>query len=125
MKRTKFETGGIIGASNNIIDTFQLDESKFCKKYEYIPNIQYLSKIINNDWNRKNISFLGFVHSHLHNSKLSYEDIKYAREIIKANEKISEILLGVVDLSCVEDRIDMYAVEEKEVIECVTKIIVL
>lgn len=100
LKKYRYETGGIIGIDENgIISVFQFDNIQNPKMYEYYPNTVFLNKIINSEWKEKNIKFAGFVHSHLHNCKISPNDIEYARLIIKSNICIENILIGILDLS--------------------------
>ena len=76
------ESGGILGGKKNIITEFCFDRE--CTKYEYIPDIINVNKIIE-EWNKQDIDFMGFVHSHKDNCNLSYADIEYARKIISVN----------------------------------------
>lgn len=100
LKYYRYETGGIIGADENgVISAFQFDNIQNPKMYEYYPNTDFLNRVINREWKEKNITFAGFIHSHLHNCKISQDDIKYARLILKSNTYINNILIGILDLS--------------------------
>ena len=100
MKRYRYETGGIIGVNKEgVISAFQFDETYSSNPFEYYPNVVFLNQVINEEWANENIEFVGFVHSHLHNCKISQDDIKYARLILKSNTNINNILIGILDLS--------------------------
>ena len=59
----------------------------------------FLDNIINNEWAKSDINFIGFVHSHLNNAVLSPQDIKYALKILAENDSIKEIVIGVINLN--------------------------
>ena len=100
LKRYHYETGGIVGIDENgVISEFQFDDIQNPKMYEYWPNIKFLNRVINKEWKENNITFGGFIHSHLHNCEISQNDIKYARSILESNTNINNILIGVLDLS--------------------------
>jgi len=99
LRKYPYETGGIIGTDERgVITAFQFDNIQNMSLYEYCPNTEFLNKVINDRWDKKNIKFIGFVHSHLHNSECSPQDVEYARQILKANRQINSILLGIVSL---------------------------
>ena len=114
LKRFQFETGGIIGANEHgVISVFQFDDIKKPRYYEYYPNINFLNKIINEEWQSNKITFAGFVHSHLHNSEISKQDIEYARQIIESNIFLKYILIGIVDLSVEKNKIQWTVVNKE------------
>ena len=59
----------------------------------YCPNVRFLNNVINDNWKQVNIEFVGFVHSHLNNSEISQQDIKYMRNVLAANECINYAIL--------------------------------
>lgn len=100
LKKYHYETGGIIGTDENgVISAFQFDKITAPRLYEYCPNTMFLDNIINNEWAKSDINFIGFVHSHLNNAVLSPQDIKYARKILAENDSIKEIVIGVINLN--------------------------
>ena len=105
-----YETGGIIGLSNNTIVEFEFDAYSPHEQYEYYPTTDFFEEIINKEWRSKNISFIGIVHSHKHNNRISVQDISYCREIIKANDEIEELIIGVLDLSDEDHRLKWFSV---------------
>ena len=112
IKCYNYETGGIIGINENgIISSFQFDETPSSNPFEYCPNVDFLNQVINEKWAKENIEFIGFVHSHLNNSEISQQDIKYARQILANNKYLDFILLGIVDLSKKSNFICWYNIE--------------
>ena len=112
LKRYHYETGGIIGTNENgVVSMFQFDYIQNPNFYEYYPNIKFLNRVINEEWKNKSISFVGFVHSHLHNCEISKQDIEYARHILANNKSYNTIILGIVDLSKKSDFICWYSIE--------------
>ena len=100
IRKYNYETGGIIGINESgIISAFQFDETYSSNPFEYSPNVDFLNQVINEEWANENIEFIGFVHSHLNNSEISQQDIKYARQILANNKYLDVILLGIVNLS--------------------------
>ena len=100
LSRYPYETGGIVGANENgIITTFQFDKTHTSSLFEYCPNIEFLNQVINENWTKQNIEFVGFVHSHPHNGCISKKDIEYAKQILRENRELDSILIGVFDLS--------------------------
>lgn len=99
LRKYPYETGGIIGTDERgVITAFQFDKIQNMALYEYCPNTEFLNKVINGRWNKRNINFIGFVHSHLHNSECSRQDVEYARQILKTNKHINSLLLGIFNL---------------------------
>lgn len=115
MKQYNYETGGIIGVNERgVITTFQFDKTHSFSPFEYCPNVDFLNHVINGKWANENIEFVGFVHSHLHNSEISQQDIDYAKQILKANKSLNNILIGIVDLSKTVDDLKWNSVYLKE-----------
>lgn len=95
------ETGGIIGGYNDEITCFVFDDEPIeSSVLTYIPNVESLSITINVDWYESDIEFKGIVHSHINNSFLSEEDVKYGREIM-ISCCFDKILMGLV---CIKNR---------------------
>lgn len=100
IKRQAYETGGIIGVDDGgIISAFQFDKTCNSSPFEYCPNVDFLDRVINKKWAKRNIEFVGFVHSHLNNSEVSRQDIDYSRDTLRTNKHLNYIILGIVDLS--------------------------
>lgn len=110
LSKHNYETGGILGSRDDVIVEFEFDTYSSHELYEYYPATDFLEKIINEDWRRKNISFVGMIHSHMHNSEISTQDIAYCQEIIKANDSFNELIIGVLDLSDENNQIAWYSV---------------
>ena len=120
LKEHHYESGGIIGMKNDEVAKFQFDSFASKKLFEYYPNTDFLEKIINESWSQNEVSFAGIVHSHLHNDNISQQDILYSRRIIEANRSITELRMGIVDLSKQNDLIRWYLVTRHSVSECKT-----
>lgn len=83
----KPELGGMLGFTldQDVIDTYVFDAGAKVNSVEYNPNINYLNKIIENEWEKEKIFLGGFVHSHPGNfNRLSYADVEYAQRIMEA-----------------------------------------
>lgn len=79
------EVGGILGASNDIVDNIVIDygnsKNKLCS---YSPNVDLLNLIIEK-WQENFIEFKGIFHSHYFGvCNLSQGDKKYIETIMKA-----------------------------------------
>lgn len=76
------ETGGIIGICDNIICEFYFDNTAYSNADCYIPNDVVINEVLE-EWALNNVQFYGIVHSHPYGqTKLSYNDIIYARQIL-------------------------------------------
>ena len=64
-----------------------------------------------------NIEFVGFVHSHLNNSEISQQDIKYMRNVLAANECINYAILGIVNLTGKGNIIKWYQIDRRGYLE--------
>ena len=118
------ESGGIVGFDQNgVIAAFQYDNVQSPKLYEYYPNTTFLNEVINGRWMDNEISFAGFVHSHLHNNQISPQDISYCREILNLNSFMEFVLAGIIDLSSKTDSVKWYEVLEDSVNECEIQIL--
>lgn len=78
-----YETGGILGSKNNIINYFIFDKGVCSEnKGVYVPN----TNILNNNieyWNINNIKFSGIIHTHFQKVYgLSEADIRYIKRIM-------------------------------------------
>ena len=124
IKPYKYETGGIIGINESgIISDFQFDETYSSNPFEYSPNVDFLNQVINGEWANKNIAFVGFVHSHLNNDTLSMQDVVYARDILKENSCLANILIGVINLDENKNYVEMYLVNMQENFKICYKVI--
>ena len=108
--RFNYETGGVLGMVNDTVVEFEFDTYSSHELYEYYPTTELFENIINDVWISADISFCGIVHSHLHNNKLSAQDISYCQEIIKANSAFDELIIGILDLSCKWQPLSWYSV---------------
>ncbi len=85
--KSKPELGGMLGFTldQDTIDNFVFDEGARVNSVEYNPDIEYLQKIIDGEWEEKHIFLGGFVHSHPGDfNRLSYADVEYAQRIMNA-----------------------------------------
>lgn len=94
-----YETGGILGVKNGMIDIFIFDEGiPIEDKNEYIPNITILNETLKK-WKKERIGFVGLVHSHISTTSLSFADISFARKILFVNE-LDWIFMPIYVLAC-------------------------
>ena len=108
IKQHNYETGGIIGVDKKgVISAFQFDETLSSNLFEYHPNVDFLNQVINEKWVNENIEFVGFVHSHLNNDDLSLQDTIYARDILKENCCLENILIAIINLSVKENQMEI------------------
>lgn len=72
------EQGGIIGGNDRVVNRYFHDSTRqSVVSAVYSPNIKLLNSKIE-EWHKKDISFLGLVHSHPKNQiTLSNDDVKY------------------------------------------------
>lgn len=87
--KRKPELGGMLGFTidQDTIDNYVFDGEAMVNSVEYNPNIEYLQKVIEGEWQEKHISLGGFVHSHPGDfNLLSTADVEYAKRIMKAFE---------------------------------------
>lgn len=118
IKRYSYETGGIIGVDyGGVISAFQFDKTCNFSPFEYCPNVDFLDRVINKKWAKRNIEFAGFVHSHIDNCEISYQDIKYSREILDVNKSLENILIGIVNLEVESNDILWYLVSQESVVK--------
>lgn len=120
LSNKKTEQGGIIGCSKeNVIDNFYFDKSPVNSSISsYTPNAKVLTEIINVKWAKKNIRFIGMIHSHLINKELSEEDIEFARDVLNSSTELNFIIMGIcqLDYSYVQKGIAWYQVFQDEII---------
>ena len=64
------ETGGILGVNGNVVSEFHHDNTGTTTERNYIPDIDSLNAVLR-DWKRRGIEFVGFVHSHHADKKIS------------------------------------------------------
>lgn len=99
-----YETGGILGSNGNeVVDEIAIDKPKNfgMKACSYSPNIDYLNDIIE-QWQDRNIEFVGIFHSHFGNAcKLSNNDVEYIHRIMHAMpHQIERLYFPVFVLPC-------------------------
>ena len=99
------EAGGILGGKGKNVECFYYDASPCCcSATTYSPNTEVLNYVINNVWEKKEIRFMGFVHSHINNSDISEEDVEYMQTILNSN-KLSKLILCIADYNYLEKRV--------------------
>lgn len=112
-KNPKFECGGILGKSKNCITAFEYDKTGSNKSSNmYFPDVETLNAILET-WEKENISFCGFVHSHPNgSSELSNGDINFALKIINNFDNMDSLLMGihVVSPDCKNSNLAWYLV---------------
>ncbi len=88
------EVGVILGGSDGIISCYYIDYGIPSNKIGcYTPHIQKLNAILNT-WNKHNLDFIGFAHTHHSNSCcLSSGDRVYIRNIMKSLQGSLDALL--------------------------------
>lgn len=103
------EEGGILGINNdNIIDFFVKDSPHKGYAYKYVPNYEYLNKVIDK-WNKGEIKFCGMLHTHpLGYPKLSYGDVCYSKEILLNNPQMHQLYFGITQDDLDKFKIIMY-----------------
>lgn len=93
------ESGGILGGQDGIVTCFFLDRGldNFNRDSIYSPDIGLLNHTIA-FWQEKGIEFYGLFHTHArHEGRLSPQDIRYIRTIVKAlPEKTEPLYFPVV-----------------------------
>lgn len=89
-----FEAGGIIGGQNDIITDFYFDDKDNSGHDFYIPDTCLLNKKII-EWDLKKLSFIGIVHSHSKNPKLSKEDIEYCKKVLMGNQNHTYMISAI------------------------------
>ena len=97
--KAPIESGGIIGEKDGIICEYFFDKSDVHKDCRYIPNLNKLNAIIN-AWNKRGVSFIGFVHSHpnMYN-KPSTGDAEYAQKLFLYNKNLKRLVFPIVTFS--------------------------
>ena len=111
----KQEDGGILGMKDDVIVSFCFDKGN--NEQEYVINVSKFSQILE-EWDKEDISFAGFIHSHPGNGKgePSIQDFMYLRKFMKANE-LDEILFPIVYLKNEEKTIQFYLFKNNEFIK--------
>ena len=102
------ETGGILGSRDGQILSFYFDEKGSCSEKQYVPDVDTLNRQIQM-WQKEEIEFAGIVHSHWENEQLSAQDLRYAREVVRAFGYA--ILMGVYVYNT--GKLFLYEVSEK------------
>ena len=99
--KKKPELGGMLGFSSDrdTIDSYVFDAGAKVNSTEYNPNIEYLQSVLDGEWEKKNISLGGFVHSHPGDfDRLSWADVEYAQRIMEAFE-LGHLFMPIVTSS--------------------------
>lgn len=80
------ESGGILGIKDGVISDFCLDENPSGTGNTYIPDLARLNSVLQM-WHQTGVEFAGVIHSHPSDMRqLSYADIRYAMQIMNAND---------------------------------------
>ena len=88
------EDGGILGGNNNEITEFYF--LKGDKEDIYDIDTQKFSKVCD-EWEKENISFMGFIHSHLGcSTKISVTDFNYVYHFMKSNNWLKSLLFFII-----------------------------
>lgn len=83
-KKAIYETGGILGAKDGVIEYTVFDKGLKHAKCSYEPDVDYLNAAIKK-WQENNIEFIGMFHVHFFDVKtLSPEDTDYIKKILSA-----------------------------------------
>ncbi len=77
------ETGGILGCKDDRLTCFYYDERGSRSEKRYTPDVDTLNQQIWT-WQANDIAFAGIVHSHWTNEQLSAQDLRYARQVVRA-----------------------------------------
>ena len=88
------EDGGILGGAGEEITEFYF--LKGDKKDIYDINTQKFSEVCD-EWDKKDISFLGFIHSHLGcTARVSVTDFNYVYRFMKCNDWLEKLLFFIL-----------------------------
>lgn len=80
------ESGGILGMKDGVISDFCYDENPSGTGNTYIPDLARLNSALQM-WHQTGVEFAGVIHSHPSDMRqLSYADIRYAMQIMNAND---------------------------------------
>ena len=88
------EDGGILGGTNEEITEFYF--LKGDKKDIYDIDTQKFSEVCD-EWDKKDIPFLGFIHSHLGcTANVSVTDFNYVYRFMKSNNWLEKLLFFII-----------------------------
>lgn len=76
------EAGGILGEKNGIISSFYEDTTADVSYSYYQPDIFACESVINDIWNKNQIRFCGFIHTHRTEATPSEADKLYYKSIL-------------------------------------------
>lgn len=100
----KAEQGGPLGGnlSTGLVSEFLHDVGGTCDASSYSPDVATLNGVFRHDWGPRDVSLLGFVHSHPRGSpRPSMGDAGYAAQLLDALPGLDRLLLPIVD-SCAD-----------------------
>lgn len=124
--KLKPELGGILGSKNGVITTFYFDENSQFSNNSYYPCVATLNHQIS-EWSKSGILFCGVIHSHPRgDTKLSHDDILFARKIIECNiSRIDKVYFPITTSTNDSDAfyIRTYVVDPNGIVEEETIII--
>ena len=110
------EDGGILGCQDDVITTFFFNKGD--NKDSYHIDIQLFSDVLD-EWEKDNISFAGFIHSHVDGKgEPSIYDLIYLRKFMKMNDELEEILFPIVYKKNDMKVIKFFVFKNNEFIEC-------
>lgn len=101
----KSETGGILlgKPANYIVQKFIFDKNGRNFSYGYDPDVDFLNQVLKEEWDRNQLDFLGFVHSHPRGIQyLSSDqgngigDLGYIKKIFEHMPTLEKLLVPIV-----------------------------
>ena len=99
------ETGGILLGKpiNNIVQKFVFDKKGVNFSHGYDPNVDFLNKVLQEEWEQNKLEFLGFVHSHPRgvqylsaNQGNGIGDLGYISRIFNAMPSLKRLLVPII-----------------------------
>ena len=102
------ESGGILGTTDGgkTIDHFYFDKNASVSSMTYSPNTAALNDVIE-AWNKQDVMFCGFIHSHPRGCKTpSFDDYLYAERILSCMELPNDtMIMPIVQVYCPKKRL--------------------
>lgn len=93
------ECGGMLGgdATAGVITRFWFDEKGARSGATYSPSVADANRVIDEDWAKEEVRFLGFAHSHPPFLRtLSGGDERYIRHILEARRSLPRLLVPII-----------------------------
>lgn len=112
-QNSTFESGGILGSDNKIINYYSFDKGIYVAHCSYSPNVDYLNNTIS-DWQKHSIRFLGIFHTHFFGvDTLSDGDMFYINNILFSMPNEIEYLYFPIVLPEFQEIIPYIATRQK------------